>query len=298
MGSAPQTILIPKGGIFLTNQDNSIVLRQTCDGNLSSQFPLSENNKKSQEIITLTNELCALEQRNTLQERYSSKDCLIFENRPWAGKEFLPTFITHFLSEYMNFLTNPERFKACHFLERGQKNTPPAIIVKIVYFHEKNEIYSRKKMLWGVINKMNGRLMFIKEKFSTKNTSLQVYANDRNLVTRTQNCQVQLLIENIRIRKSIDVNSPKTIDDNIAIAVPKEKSRLPMGTKKVIDTKQCHTVQLATQNKAVREEISDHELENDSPESKRPNLRPSPQNCSKVNAISRKKNLTLQHSHS
>ena len=29
MGIAPQTILIPKGGIFLTTQDNSIVLRQT-----------------------------------------------------------------------------------------------------------------------------------------------------------------------------------------------------------------------------------------------------------------------------
>ena len=29
MGTAPQTILIPKGGIFLTTQENSIVLRQT-----------------------------------------------------------------------------------------------------------------------------------------------------------------------------------------------------------------------------------------------------------------------------
>ena len=29
MGIAPQTILIPKGGIFLTSQDNSIVPRQT-----------------------------------------------------------------------------------------------------------------------------------------------------------------------------------------------------------------------------------------------------------------------------
>ena len=101
------------------------------------EFLSSENNKKSQEIITLKNELCALEQRITLQERYSSKDCLIFENLPWDGKESLPTFITRFLSDYMNFLTNPENFKACHVLGRGQKNTPPAIRVKFVYFHEK-----------------------------------------------------------------------------------------------------------------------------------------------------------------
>ena len=52
-----------------------------------------------------------------------------------------------------------------------------------------------------------------------------------------------------------------------------------MGTQKVVGTKQYHTVQLATENKAVEKEISDHEMENDSPESKRPNLRPSPQNC-------------------
>ena len=96
------------------------------------EFPLSENDKKSQEITTLKNELCALEQRITLHERYSSKDCLIFEKLPWDGKEFLPTFITRLVSEYTNFLTNPENFKACHVLGRGQKNTPPAILVKVV----------------------------------------------------------------------------------------------------------------------------------------------------------------------
>ena len=71
---------------------------------------------------------------------------------------------------------------------------------------------------------MNGRQMYIKERLPPKDKELQVYANDRNLVTRTQNCQVQLLIENNGIRKSIDVNSPKTIDDNITIAVQKRKA--------------------------------------------------------------------------
>ena len=42
------------------------------------EFLLSENNKNSQEIITLKNELCALERQITPQERHSSKDCLIF----------------------------------------------------------------------------------------------------------------------------------------------------------------------------------------------------------------------------
>ena len=193
---------------------------------------LSENNKKSQEIITLKNELSALEQRITLQERYSSKDCLKFENLPRDGKEFLPTFITRFLSEYLNFVTNPENFKACHVSGRDQKNTPPAIIVKFLYFPEKNELYSRKKMLWVVINKMNGRQMFIKERLPPKDKELQVYANDRNLLTRTQNCQVQLLIEHNGIRRSIDVNSPKTIDDNMAIADQKKQKQCANGYPK------------------------------------------------------------------
>ena len=59
----------------------------------------------------------------------------------------------------------------------------------------------------------------------------------------------------------------------------KEKNRLAMGTQRVVRTKQYHTMQLATESKAVEKKISDHEMENDSPESKRANLRPSPQNC-------------------
>ena len=52
-----------------------------------------------------------------------------------------------------------------------------------------------------------------------------------------------------------------------------------MGTQKVVDTKQYHTVQLATENKALQKRISDHEMENNIPDTKRPDLRPSPQNC-------------------
>ena len=121
--------------------------------------------------------------------------------------------------------------------------------------------------------------MFIKERLPPKDKELQVYANDKNLVIRTQNCQFQLLIENNGIWKSIDVNSPKTIDDNITIAVQKKKSRLAMGTQRVVGAKKYRTMQPATESETVEREISDHEMENDSPDSKRPNLRPSPQNC-------------------
>ena len=99
---------------------------------------------------------------------------------------------------------------------------------------------------------------------------LQVYAIDKNLVTRTQNRQVQLLVQNHDIQKSFDVNSTERIDDNITIEVQGKKSRLPKGGQRVASTKHYYTMQLATESKAVEKMIS---------ESKRPNLQPSPQNC-------------------
>ena len=121
--------------------------------------------------------------------------------------------------------------------------------------------------------------MFIKKRLPTTDKQLQVYAKDKNLVIRTLNCPVQLLIENIGIRHSIDVNSLKTIDDHITIVVQRKKSRLPMVTQRVVGTKRNHTMQLASGGTAVEKEIPDHEIEKDSPESKRPTFRSSPQNC-------------------
>ena len=46
------------------------------------EFLLQQNAAKTKEIIELRNEVCSLEQRITLQERFYSKDSLIFENLP------------------------------------------------------------------------------------------------------------------------------------------------------------------------------------------------------------------------
>ena len=52
-----------------------------------------------------------------------------------------------------------------------------------------------------------------------------------------------------------------------------------MGTQRVVGTKQNHTMQLVTESKAVEKETFDHEMDNDSPQSERRNLQPSPQKC-------------------
>ena len=238
--------------------------------------------QKTKEIIELRNEVCSLEQQITLQERYSSKDSLIFENLPWDGTQSLPDFITSFLGEYLNFQTNPGNFKACHVLGRGQLNYPPAVIVKFIYFHEKNEIYGRKKMLIGVKNWMNGKQIFIKERLPPKDKELQVYANEQNLVTRTQNCQVQLLVEKDGIRKNIDVNSRKTIDDSLPIAVKKKLKVFPVarnhGDERTPQTNESKWVKKVATCNTTEEKLMvvDKIIETCSPVAKRPDLRSSP----------------------
>ena len=109
------------------------------------EFLLQQNAAKTKETTELRNEVCSLKKRITVQERYSFKDSLIFETFPLDGKQFLPEVVTSFLGEYLNSQTNPGHFKACHVLGRGQLNCPPAVNVKFIFFHEKNEIYGRKK---------------------------------------------------------------------------------------------------------------------------------------------------------
>ena len=91
---------------------------------------------------------------------------------------------------------------------------------------------AEKKDVGGVTDKMNGKQMFVKERLPPKHKELQVYTNDKNLVTRTQNCQVHFLIEINDIRKSIDVNSPRRTDDNITIAVQKKEKQIAKGCPK------------------------------------------------------------------
>ena len=80
-----------------------------------------------------------------------------------------------------------------------------------------------------VKNSMNGKQIFIKARLLPRDKELLVYANEQNLATRTQNCQVQLLLEKDGIRKNIDVNSRKTINDSLPIAVKKKLKVFPVA---------------------------------------------------------------------
>ena len=69
-----------------------------------------------------------------------------------------------------------------------------------------------------------------KGKIPQRDKELQVYANEQNMVTRTQNSQVLLFVKKDGIRENIDVKSRKTIDYNrLPIAVNKKLKVFPVA---------------------------------------------------------------------
>ena len=149
---------------------------------------------KDNEINMLRQKVFELEKRITTQEKYTFKDCLVVENMPLTrSNEPLTKQVCQFLKDYLNYSTTPSNFKACHLLGPWtNENYPPAIIIKFIYFAEKDLVFSRKAMLAGKINHANKRSIFIKERLPEYQRQLKSYAEKRGLVTTTLNCNVKL----------------------------------------------------------------------------------------------------------
>ncbi len=128
---------------------------------------LTKLDEKDAHIHHLENRVTDLELRVSEQERYSSNDCLIFTNLPINPDENLWTQTVKFLQEYMEYPIRLEQFKACHFLGSSQKNKTPPVIVKFLYFHDKNEIYYRRQMLGSKLNPFNYLFLFPSDYQST-----------------------------------------------------------------------------------------------------------------------------------
>ena len=189
--------------------------------------------KKDNVIINLQNRLSELENRVLDNEKYTSKDCLIFENMPRTtdGRP-LPQQVCEFLKVFLNYNTQPANFKACHVLGKGNGRYPPAVIVKFVYFEEKSEIYHRKSWLARKANPYNGSPIFIKERLPKVQKELKDHADELDLITTTNNCNVKVFTKNADgIFKSVEVKSKRSIDDIKEVALKKNKP-MPQKTPK------------------------------------------------------------------
>ena len=95
------------------------------------------------------------------------------------SKEPLSHQVCRFLQTHMDHQTTPASFKACHFLGKWKNDRfPPAIIVKFIYFGEKDAIYSRKSMLAKLVNQSNQKPIFLKERLPEQQRKLKNKAEE------------------------------------------------------------------------------------------------------------------------
>ena len=95
--------------------------------------------RKDGDIVYLTNCVEDLSERVLQLERYSRKDCLIFNNFPFdpISMKTLHDQVIDFINNIFNSNNQPENLKACHFLKSGVEGQY-SVIVKFVYFDDKN----------------------------------------------------------------------------------------------------------------------------------------------------------------
>lgn len=172
--------------------------------------------EKDQQILDLQNEVTNIELRVRQQERYSSKDCLIFTNPPIASpNDDIPSVMCSFLKQFLNWDTNPGNFKACHYLGKWRTDKhPPAVIIKFIYFSEKDAIYGRRTWLSKKMNPFNEKPIFIKERLAKYDLETKLHAESQGLITTTYNAQVKVFVKegNGNLR-SVPVNSVKDVED-------------------------------------------------------------------------------------
>ena len=85
--------------------------------------------------------------------------------------------------------------KACHiFPGTGSDYVLPSVIIKFIYFDDKNNVYKSYKLLKKEENEINDRNIFINEHLPKFDAELKNEANKQGFITSTNNCKVSVLV--------------------------------------------------------------------------------------------------------
>ena len=138
-----------------------------------------------------------------------------------------------FLKYYLNYDTNPGNFKACHPLGSWKNEKfAPAVIVKFLYYDEKNEIYGRMSWLLRSSNPINGKPVYFKERLLPKQREIKMRADEAGLITSTYNCQVKTFTKTADGKyKSIKLNSLRAVRNIQDVA---NKKQVPLQIRKTL----------------------------------------------------------------
>ena len=114
------------------------VLKETLN------FLLKDNSLKSSTINELQNEVLSLKTKVNELERYQSKDSVIIYNLPRQSSQVMDD-VLRFFNNQLKVSVSSCDIKACHPLSKMQDaRRPPPIIVKFIYFNQKERVFARK----------------------------------------------------------------------------------------------------------------------------------------------------------
>ena len=86
------------------------------------------------------------------------------------------------------------KVKTCHPLSKPQNTgLSVPIIIKVIYFRDKKEVYARGKMLAGFQFKVENR--FITERLPAAALEVKKECEKENLDTTTHNCEVKVFLK-------------------------------------------------------------------------------------------------------
>ena len=123
-------------------------------------FLLKKNSLQSSTIKKLQNEVCSLRTKIIDLERYQSKDSVTIYNLARESNRVMKDVLRLF-NNRLKVSVSPCDSKACHPLSKMQDpRSPSAVIVKFLYFNQKN-VFLQGKKLKGEINPLNNQPKFL-----------------------------------------------------------------------------------------------------------------------------------------
>ena len=166
-----------------------------------------------QEIFSMLGEI---NDRLRATERYISKDCLVIKNPPFdpRDQQKLLDNLLDFFKKFLNInFMSEDRLKAYHILPRASMpaNLKEPVIVKFVYFYDKDAIYAASKKKSFKNNSktpLNGKNIYVNERLPSFEMDLKRAIDKLGYVTVTKNCAINVVcLDNDGNTKYVAINN-------------------------------------------------------------------------------------------
>ena len=178
---------------------------------------LKQNQRKLQDMVVLnTNAIHKLDERTVELEKYSRKLCLIFHNIENKGDALRS--ILYLLKIVLQIKHQPSSIAACHPLNPNQ-NAP--IIVKFIYYQDRDFVWRRRTWLKGISNSMERTIQFEKC-LAPRDREIKSEAKQMILLAYKRRQDVFVYNQNHPNADAIQVKKTAELKDYVAIKNPKQ----------------------------------------------------------------------------